>query len=206
MLRPGGTATLIGMIPLGVEISLPGVDFLDEKTVKGSNMGSTRSRVDIPRYLHLYRSGRIKLDELISRTRPLEEIGAGRRRPPRGPHVQEETFLALALPDPVTGRHSARGASWLRRRRTGLEARAYPVPGCRRDRLAVPSSADWALCKECPQEHDSRPRSRLEPRLSWSLPGDRRAWSRAGSSRLGRLLAGWRAAFSQEAPSESAQP
>ena len=76
MLRPGGTATLIGMIPLGVEISLPGVDFLDEKTVKGSNMGSTRSRVDIPRYLHLYRSGRIKLDELISRTRPLEEIGA----------------------------------------------------------------------------------------------------------------------------------
>ena len=76
MLRPGGTATLIGMIPLGVDISLPGVDFLYEKTVKGSNMGSTRSRVDIPRYLDLYRRGRIKLDELISRTRPLEEIGA----------------------------------------------------------------------------------------------------------------------------------
>ena len=76
MLRPGGTATLIGMIPLGEEISLPGADFLYEKTVKGSNMGSTRSRVDIPRYLQLYRRGRIKLDELISRTRPLEEIGA----------------------------------------------------------------------------------------------------------------------------------
>ena len=76
MLRPGGTATLIGMIPLGVEISLPGVDFLYQKTVKGSNMGSTRSRVDIPRYLDLYRSGRIKLDELVGRTRPLEEIGS----------------------------------------------------------------------------------------------------------------------------------
>ena len=76
MLRPGGTATLIGMIPLGVDISLPGVDFLYEKTVKGSNMGSTRSRVDVPRYLDLYRRGRIKLDELIGRTRPLEEIGA----------------------------------------------------------------------------------------------------------------------------------
>ena len=76
MLRPGGTATLIGMIPLGVEISLPGVDFLYQKTVKGSNMGSNRSRVDIPRYLDLYRSGRIKLDELISRSRPLEEIGS----------------------------------------------------------------------------------------------------------------------------------
>lgn len=75
MLRPGGTATLIGMIPLGVEISLPGVDFLYEKVVRGSNMGSTRSRVDIPRYLDFYRSGRLELDALISRTRPLNEIG-----------------------------------------------------------------------------------------------------------------------------------
>jgi S-(hydroxymethyl)glutathione dehydrogenase/alcohol dehydrogenase len=75
VLRPGGTATLIGMIPLGVDISLPGVDFLYEKTIKGSNMGSTRSRIDIPRYLELYRSGRLQLDALISRTRPLDEIG-----------------------------------------------------------------------------------------------------------------------------------
>ncbi|MDE0170799.1 MAG: Zn-dependent alcohol dehydrogenase [bacterium] len=74
-LRPGGTAVLIGMIPMGVEISLPGADFLYEKTVKGSNMGSTRTRVDIPRYLELYRRGRIKLDELVGRTRPLDEIG-----------------------------------------------------------------------------------------------------------------------------------
>jgi S-(hydroxymethyl)glutathione dehydrogenase/alcohol dehydrogenase len=63
------------MIPLGVDISLPGVDFLYEKTIKGSNMGSTRSRIDIPRYLELYRSGRLQLDALISRTRPLDEIG-----------------------------------------------------------------------------------------------------------------------------------
>ena len=75
MLRPGGTATVIGMIPLGVNISLPGVDFLYEKTIKGANMGSTRSRVDIPRYLGLYRRGRIKLDELVGRCLPLEEIG-----------------------------------------------------------------------------------------------------------------------------------
>lgn len=74
-LRPGGTAVLIGMIPIGVEISLPGADFLYEKTVKGSNMGSSRTRIDIPRYLELYRHGRIKLDELVGRTRPLEEIG-----------------------------------------------------------------------------------------------------------------------------------
>ena len=75
MLRPAGTATIIGMIPLGVEISIPGVDFLAEKVIRGSCMGSTRARVDIPRYLDLYRQGRLKLDELISRQRPLSEIG-----------------------------------------------------------------------------------------------------------------------------------
>ncbi|MDE0139023.1 MAG: Zn-dependent alcohol dehydrogenase [bacterium] len=74
-LRPGGTAVLIGMIPEGVDISLPGVDFLYEKTVKGSNMGSTRTRTDIPRYLDLYRRGMLKLDELVGRTRPFEDIG-----------------------------------------------------------------------------------------------------------------------------------
>lgn len=66
---------MIGMIPIGVDISLPGADFLYEKTVKGSNMGSTRTMVDIPRYLDLYRRGRVKLDELVGRTRPLEAIG-----------------------------------------------------------------------------------------------------------------------------------
>jgi S-(hydroxymethyl)glutathione dehydrogenase / alcohol dehydrogenase len=37
-------------------------------------MGSNRFKVDMPRYIELYRQGRLKLDELISARFPLAEI------------------------------------------------------------------------------------------------------------------------------------
>jgi S-(hydroxymethyl)glutathione dehydrogenase/alcohol dehydrogenase len=77
MLQRGGTATIIGMIPEGQKIELPGSDFLDEKKIQGSNMGSNRFRVDMPRYVDLYMSGRLKLDELVSRRIALDEINDG---------------------------------------------------------------------------------------------------------------------------------
>ncbi len=51
MLEHGGTATVIGMIPVGTKIELHGVDFLFEKKIQGSSMGSNRFRVDMPRYV-----------------------------------------------------------------------------------------------------------------------------------------------------------
>jgi S-(hydroxymethyl)glutathione dehydrogenase/alcohol dehydrogenase len=77
MLRKGGMATIIGMIPEGQKIELPGSEFLDEKKIQGSNMGSNRFRIDMPRYVELYLSGRLKLDELVSRRIALEEINEG---------------------------------------------------------------------------------------------------------------------------------
>jgi S-(hydroxymethyl)glutathione dehydrogenase/alcohol dehydrogenase len=77
MLRKGGTATVIGMIPEGVRIALPGSDFMDEKKIQGSNMGSNRFRVDIPRYVDLYLRGRLKLDELVSARIPLDDVNLG---------------------------------------------------------------------------------------------------------------------------------
>src|SRR3954454_20093111 len=74
MLRKGGTATIIGMIPEGERIELPGSEFLDEKKIQGSNMGSNRFRVDMPRYVDLYLSGRLKLDELVSARIDLADI------------------------------------------------------------------------------------------------------------------------------------
>jgi S-(hydroxymethyl)glutathione dehydrogenase / alcohol dehydrogenase len=77
MLQKGGTATIIGMIPEGERIELPGSEFLDEKKIQGSNMGSNRFRVDMPRYVDLYLSGRLKLDELVSARIGLEQINDG---------------------------------------------------------------------------------------------------------------------------------
>jgi S-(hydroxymethyl)glutathione dehydrogenase/alcohol dehydrogenase len=77
MLRRGGTATVIGMIPIGQSVEIPGYELLYEKKLQGSNMGSNRFRVDMPRYVDLYLDGRLKLDELVSRRISLDEINDG---------------------------------------------------------------------------------------------------------------------------------
>ena len=76
MLKRGGAATIIGMIPLGTSIELPGVDFLREKKIQGSTMGSNQFRTDMPRYIELYLQGRLKLDELVSARVKLDEVNS----------------------------------------------------------------------------------------------------------------------------------
>ena len=76
-LRPGGTATIIGMIPVGTKIELHGPDFLRERRIQGSLMGSNRFRVDMPRLVDFYRRGRLHLDQMISGRLKLEQINEG---------------------------------------------------------------------------------------------------------------------------------
>ena len=66
LLRRGGTATIIGMIPVGTMIELHGVEFLSEKKMQGSLMGSNRFRVDMPRFVDFYLAGKLHLDDMIS--------------------------------------------------------------------------------------------------------------------------------------------
>lgn len=77
MLRAGGTATVIGMIPVGQNVELPGVAFLSEKKIQGSAMGSNRFRVDMPRYVDMYLDGRLMLDELVSARIGLDDVNDG---------------------------------------------------------------------------------------------------------------------------------
>jgi len=77
MLRTGGTATVVGMIPFGQNIELHGIEFLSEKKIQGSRMGSNRFRVDMPRFVDFYMAGRLNLDKLISGKMKLEQINEG---------------------------------------------------------------------------------------------------------------------------------
>ncbi len=74
MIRRGGDAIVVGMAPFGSETTISATAFLQEKGLKGSSYGSTRPRYDMPRILDLYMAGKLKLDELVSRTYPLEGI------------------------------------------------------------------------------------------------------------------------------------
>lgn len=86
MLKPGGTATIVGMVPFGQKIELHGFDFLRERRIQGSSMGSNHFRTDMPRLLTMWQQGRLKLDHLISSRIRLEEINEGFRRL-KGGHV-----------------------------------------------------------------------------------------------------------------------
>lgn len=77
MLRNGGQATVIGMIPVGTKIEIHGPELLSEKTLTGSNMGSNQFRTDMPRFVDMYLDGRLQLDEMVSKTITLEAINDG---------------------------------------------------------------------------------------------------------------------------------
>ena len=74
MIRNGGTATVIGMIPVGTMVEIHGPEFLREKTLQGSNMGSNRFRVDMPRFVDFYLAGKLHLDDMISSRIRLEDV------------------------------------------------------------------------------------------------------------------------------------
>ncbi len=76
MTRRGGQAILVGVPPMDVMVELPaffGV-VLMEKTIKGCWYGSSNVHTDVAKLLDYYRSGDLKLDELISRTIRLDQV------------------------------------------------------------------------------------------------------------------------------------
>jgi S-(hydroxymethyl)glutathione dehydrogenase/alcohol dehydrogenase len=74
MLAPGGTATIVGMIPFGQKkIELHGFDFLRERKIQGSSMGSN----DMPRLVEFYMRGKLHLEDWISAKLKLSEINEG---------------------------------------------------------------------------------------------------------------------------------
>jgi S-(hydroxymethyl)glutathione dehydrogenase/alcohol dehydrogenase len=77
MLRPRGLSTIVGMIPLGTKIELHGFDFLRERRIQGTMMGSNHFRLDIPRLIDFHMQGRMKLDQLVSQRLQLEQINEG---------------------------------------------------------------------------------------------------------------------------------
>jgi S-(hydroxymethyl)glutathione dehydrogenase/alcohol dehydrogenase len=77
MLAAGGTATIVGMVPFGEKIELHGFDFLRERRIQGSSMGSNRFRVDMPRLITFYNQRRLHLDDWISDRLPLQDIDRG---------------------------------------------------------------------------------------------------------------------------------
>lgn len=73
-LRRGGTATILGMMPLNHQVGLSALDLLSGKKLQGALMGANRFPVDIPRLVDFYMRGLLDLDTIIAERLPLDRI------------------------------------------------------------------------------------------------------------------------------------
>ena len=76
--RRGGTTVTAGLPPPTHTIPVPQVNLVgEERTIKGSYIGTCVPVRDLPRYVALYRQGRLPVDRLMSGTLPLDDINRG---------------------------------------------------------------------------------------------------------------------------------
>ena len=76
-LRRGGTAVVLGMMPLDCKVGLGAMDLLGGKKLMGAIMGMNHFPVDLPRLVDFYLRGLLDLDTIIAERIGLEDINAG---------------------------------------------------------------------------------------------------------------------------------
>jgi S-(hydroxymethyl)glutathione dehydrogenase/alcohol dehydrogenase len=73
MLGPRGTAVMV-QISSGDMSDFAPREFIGERSFTGSMLGSTRLQLDVPRYVDIYKAGRLKLDQLVSECFSLDQV------------------------------------------------------------------------------------------------------------------------------------
>lgn len=88
--RRGGTTVTCSLPNPHHMFQLPAVNLVaEERTLKGSYLGSAVPARDIPRYIELYKAGRLPVDRLVTRTLGLDDINAGFDRLAAGEDVRQ---------------------------------------------------------------------------------------------------------------------
>jgi alcohol dehydrogenase len=88
--RRGGTTVTAGLPPPTATLPVPLVQLVaEERTLKGSYIGTCVPTRDIPRYVALYRAGRLPVDRLMSGKLTLDEINEGFDRLHEGKAVRQ---------------------------------------------------------------------------------------------------------------------
>ena len=69
-----GESIIIGVAPSGTEISTRPFQLVTGRVWKGSAFGGARGRTDVPKIVDWYMNGKINIDDLITHTKPLDDI------------------------------------------------------------------------------------------------------------------------------------
>ena len=90
MTRRGGITVTIGLPPVGTALPVDIVSLdAGERRLKGSYIGATAPARDVPRYVALYRAGRLPVDRLVSGCLTLDRINEGFDRLHEGQAVRQ---------------------------------------------------------------------------------------------------------------------
>jgi Zn-dependent alcohol dehydrogenase len=88
--RRGGTTVTVGLPHPTQQLSISAVSLVaEERTLRGSYLGSCRPARDIPRFIELYRSGRLPVERLLTHRLGLEDLNAGFDRLAAGEAVRQ---------------------------------------------------------------------------------------------------------------------
>ncbi len=88
--RRGGMTVTGGLPNPKAKLSLPAVSLVaEERTLKGSYLGSGVPARDIPRYLGLLRRGKLAIEQLLTHTMKLEDINEGFDRLAEGSAIRQ---------------------------------------------------------------------------------------------------------------------
>ena len=88
--RRGGTTVTMSLPDPKVQLNLPAVSLVvEERSLKGSYMGSAVPSRDVPRYIALYKSGALPVDQLLTHKLKLDEINEGFDRLAKGEAVRQ---------------------------------------------------------------------------------------------------------------------
>jgi len=86
----GGTTVTVGLPHPDRRVSLPALSLVaEERTLKGSYLGSCVPRRDVPRFVALHRAGRLPVHELLSGRLALDEVNTGFTRLASGEAVRQ---------------------------------------------------------------------------------------------------------------------
>ncbi len=96
-LRPGGTAVVVGLAPIGVEASVPALEFLDEKTLRGSFYGSGNPALEVADIAGRVATGEIDVAGTVSHLTDLDGIEDAFDRMRRGEGSRSVAILDAAL-------------------------------------------------------------------------------------------------------------
>lgn len=88
--RRGGTTVTVGLPHPDRMLSIPAVSLVaEERTLRGSYLGSCVPETDLPRFFDLHRQGRLPVEELLTHRLALDEVNEGFDRLAAGQAVRQ---------------------------------------------------------------------------------------------------------------------